>query len=148
MSHSNFYTDPQVALWKKLVGFLVLFAILFVFGAFTGFVGDGGSGDALRQGYVFVRAGLVMLFVILVVQKVCKILQLGEFPSSMIGFASAMGSMQATCDALNGKYDEIAASGLNGIVTGAFCGAMIHWMKRPQADASRSSNMAQQDTSA
>lgn len=135
MSHSNIYTNRQVPIWKKLVGFLVLVAVLFLVGAIAGFLkSDIGSADALRQGYMYARAGLVMLFVAAVVLKVCKILKVGDLPSAMIGFAAAMGSMQATCDALNGKYDDIAATGLNGVVMGVFCGAILHWRQVQASD--------------
>lgn len=131
MVQSNIHGNPTVPVWKKIAGYLLLVAMLFLVGTVSGVLkSDIGPAGALRNGYVYARAALVMLVVAYVVLKFCEKLTLGALASSMIGFGAAFGSMQATCEALNGHYDSIVSSGIEGIVIGALCGGIAYWRQQ------------------
>ena len=144
--HNNFYDNPSVPWWKKLSGYLLIVVVLFVVGAVSGLLkSDIGSAGALRYGYVYARAGVVMLVVAAVVLGGCRKLKLGALVSSIIGFGAAVGSMQAMCEALTGHYDYVVSSGMNGIAVGAICGAITYWRQKSlvtQQGASSKSNEA------
>ncbi|MFO0978898.1 MAG: hypothetical protein U0996_20990 [Planctomycetaceae bacterium] len=139
--YNNFYDNPKVQWWKKLCGYLLIIAMLFVFGTVGGFLkADIGSAGALRHGYVYARSGVVMLFVAAAALSVCRKLKLGALASSIIGFGVAVGCFQAMCEALYARYDSIVSGGIEGITIGAMCGALMYWKQKSHVTQQKSSS--------